>query len=520
MIYSVTAVFCRSVTIELLNDDIYRPSEAVDVYLNGVFVKKADTNVFSIYHLTPDTKYRLSINGIEETFVTKRESVFLDVRRFGACGDGEKNDTAAIQAAISSCPPDGTVYIPAGKYLSGPLFLKSEMSLFLDEGAEIKGLTDRNEYPVLPGMTPTTDEKCEYNLATWEGNPLDMFASLITATGCHDLDIIGEGTINGSASESDWWVDPKVRHIAWRPNLVFISHCSNVRMQGVTVTNSPSWTVHPYYSDHLQFLDLRISNPYDSPNTDGFDPESCNSVMLLGTVISVGDDCVAIKSGKLYMATEHFMRTDGIEIRNCLFENGHGSVTVGSEIAGGVNNVHVSQCIFKGTDRGVRIKSRRGRGEKSILDGLFFEKIIMDGVHMPLTVNMFYFCDPDGHSDYVQSMEPVPVDENTPVIGKIGLSDIRCTGVRGCIICAYGLPEQKIRCISVKNMTVTFADAADREPEQVVMADNVPHMTGRGFVLHNVAEVRLKNVSVTGCDDSEPEMIGLESSELDNVIIE
>jgi polygalacturonase len=123
------------------------------------------------------------------------------------------------------------------------------------------------------------------------------------------------------------------------------------------------------------FLNLTIQNPYDSPNTDGFDPESCRNVLLLGTKISVGDDCIAIKSGKYYMAKNHFMRTENVVIRNCDLESGHGSVTVGSEIAGGVTGVKVEQCLFDSTDRGVRIKTRRGRGTRSLLDDICFNHI-------------------------------------------------------------------------------------------------------------------------------------------------
>ena len=179
-------------------------------------------------------------------------------------------------------------------------------------------------------------------------------------------------------------------------------------------------------------MNIRIFNPDDSPNTDGFDPESCTDVLLIGTEISVGDDCIAIKSGKYYMSRYHFRRTSGIEIRNCNLMRGHGSVTLGSEAASGVENVRVSKCIFDRTDRGVRIKTRRGRGERSVLDDLVIDNVVMDRVHMPLTVNMFYFCDPDGHSDYVQNQEARPVDEMTvPGRGRVVRLRVRSSGEAG-----------------------------------------------------------------------------------------
>ena len=240
MRYEISAVFRRSVTIELLNEEIFKPPKPVTVELDGRECMKAETNVFSIYGLLPDREYTLTIDGESKTFTTKPESFLLDVREFGAVGDGVKEDTPFLQAAILSCPKDGTVYIPAGKYRSGPLFLKSHMTLCLEKGAELLGLTDRKKYPILTGMTSSTDESQEVNFGSWEGNPLSMFGSLITAIDCEDIDIIGEGTINGCAENGDWWENPKEKEGAWRPNLVYFCRCSNIRMQGLTLTMSPS----------------------------------------------------------------------------------------------------------------------------------------------------------------------------------------------------------------------------------------------------------------------------------------
>ncbi|RKM57942.1 glycoside hydrolase family 28 protein [Butyrivibrio sp. CB08] len=522
MQFNIVEIFNRSVTAELVSDRIFKQDAEFDVYINGEKKLRTDRNVFSVMGLLPDTKYVIKVEAgdgsfSEKEFVTGHESVLLDVREFGAKGDGETPDTAAIQAAISCCPKDGTVYLPAGDYYSTALFLKSNMTLWLDEGARILGDTDRTHYPILPGMTRTTDEKDEYNLATWEGNPLTSFASLITAIDAENLDIIGPGTIDGNAQNSDWWKDAKKKRIAWRPNDMYLVRCRKVRVQNVTIQNSPCWTVHPYYSDDLAFLNLYIHNPSDSPNTDGLDPESCSSVRILGTVISVGDDCIAIKSGKYYMSLKHHKVTEDVVIRNCKFERGHGSVTVGSEIAGGVKNVRVSQCIFDGTDRGLRIKTRRGRGERSVLDDILFENIDMSGVHMPFTVNMFYFCDPDGHTDYVQNQEPAPVTEMTPAIGTIAGRNINCEGVSACMLCAVGLPESPIGKLQFENIKASFLPEAERVPERPVMMDNFDEMTGRSIYAKNVKELVLKNVEIHGCADTAPELLGVEKQELSEV---
>jgi len=516
MKFQIVAVTVRSITVELLNEEIYESQCEYNYYINGKKCLSSGKNVVSIFGLEPDTKYTLrvekdSFDYEEKDFTTLKESALLDVCKFGAKADGINNDTPAIQAAIYACPANGTVYLAKGTYLCTPLFLKSDINLWIDKGAVILGNTDRNLYPVLPGMTIGTDEESEYPIGTWEGNPLDAFASLITAIDVENVHIIGEGTVDGNAENSDWWVNVKVKRIAWRPNTIFLARCKDICVQGITVQNSPSWTIHPYYSKGLSFYNLLIQNPSDSPNTDGFDPESCEDVLLLGTKISVGDDCIAIKSGKYYMSRYHYCRTNNINIRNCRLERGHGSVTMGSEVSSGVENVTVSQCIFDETDRGIRIKTRRGRGDTSVLDNLNFERIKMKNVPMPMTVNMFYFCDPDGHCDYVQNQEPMPVDELTPAIGKITVRNVDIEGAGVCVACAYGLPERPISDIVIEDLKASFLPKAEQVPQVPLMMDNFPKLCGKSFMFKNVNNISLKNVEIVGSDDKEPEYINIEN---------
>src|SRR5699024_10394172 len=165
----------------------------------------------------------------------------------------------------------------------------------------------------------------------------------------------------------------KTKKAAWRPRTVFLINCDNVLIQGLSIKNSPSWTVHPYFSKNLKFIDLKIENPKDSPNTDGLNPESCENVEIIGVDFSVGDDCIAIKSGKLYMGRKRKTPSKNIIIRNCYMHDGHGAVVIGSEMSGGVHEVKVEACIFEKTDRGLRIKTRRGRGEQGRIDQITFK---------------------------------------------------------------------------------------------------------------------------------------------------
>ena len=256
------------------------------------------------------------------------------------------------------------------------------------------------------------------SLVTWEGEPADSFASLVTGINVENIKIIGQGIIDGNAQHCDWWVDAKTKRMAWRPNLVYFSHCEGIEMQGVTLRNSPSWTLHPFCSDNLRFIDLKISNPKDSPNTDGLDPDFCQHVDIIGVDFSVGDDCIAIKSGKYELAKQLKRASKDIRISNCRMQYGHGGIVLGSEMSGGIKDVHVSNCLFIQTDRGLRIKTRRGRGKDAIIKNVCFENIVMQNVKTPFVVNMFYFCDPDGKSEYVWSKKRLPIDDRTPWLSR------------------------------------------------------------------------------------------------------
>ena len=523
MNFKAAGIFNRCITLEMENEYAFRMPESYKVLLDGKEVTTTDENVVTLGGLIPDTEYTIAVccGGETTTQVlrTKAETYLISVKDTGAKGDGVTNDTTKLQAAISACPAGGTVYVPAGTYLTGPLFLKSEITLWLEKDAVLLGDPERNNYPILPGVIHDPEDfSKEYSLASWEGNPLSAFASLITGIGVSDVDIIGEGVLDGNAGASDWWVDVRKKRIAWRPRTLFLNHCTNVRIQGIRIQNSPSWTIHPYYCDHLKFLDIRIWNPENSPNTDGMDPESCSDVEIIGVKISVGDDCIALKSGKLYMGREHYKPSEHITIRNCMLERGHGSVTIGSEAAGGIRDIRVEKCIFSGTDRGLRIKTRRGRGDRNVLDDICFESLIMKDVHMPVTVNMFYFCDPDGHTDYVQNQESQEASEKTPRIKGLTVRNVQCDGVSASFVCVYALPEMPMERLTLENVKVNFLPEAERKSEVPIMMDHFPEMSGQSFYIRNLRELNVKNVTISGSADTAPTLMGVDVKNIEGLI--
>lgn len=490
-----------SITIEIDNKDVYL-TKAYDILLNGVTIaKNVNTNVYSIYNLVPNTTYKLAINDYAVEFKTDYEYVCLNVLDFGAKGDGINDDTNFIQACINACPKDGRVYIPGGRYYTRPIFLKSNITIELSEDARLIGDIDRNHYPVLPGMTYTSDETGEYNLGSWEGNPLDCFASIITGIDVENVKVIGKGIVDGNAQNADWWVDVRTKRIAWRPRGVFLNNCNNIQFQGITVTNTPSWNLHPYFSKNIRFINMQLISPKDSPNTDGCDPESCDNVDIIGVYFSVGDDCIAIKAGKIYMGKTLKTPSSNFNIRNCSMNFGHGAVVLGSEMSGGIKNINVTQCLFNQTDRGLRIKTRRGRGKDAVIDEITFENIIMNDVLTPLVVNMFYFCDPDGHTEYVYSKEKLPVDDRTPHLGRFHFKNIACDNVNVAAGTFYGLPEAPIELITLEN--IDFNYASEPVEGRPAMMDFLDPMKGQGLIFDFVNKVELKNVRFCGVQSEE-----------------
>ncbi len=344
----VLALSARTATLSLDNDSAYYSPSPFDVILNGeMVIEKLDVNVFTLFDLEPDSCYLVDAAGQQVEFTTLKETALLNVKDFGAKGDGLSDDTEAFSAAIACAPVNSTIYVDAGEYKLKPVFLKSNITLYLAKGSRIVGETDRTLYPVLPATIQTSDG--QLNLGTWQGEEADCFASVFTGINCENIAIIGEGEIDGNALNSDWYENHRVCRIAWRPRGLFFNRCQNVLLQGITVKNTPSWNIHPYFCEDVKLYNLTLQNIPSMPTTDGIDPDCCNNVDIAGVKISVGDDCIAIKSGTLELAKKYQTPCSNITITNCLMESGHGGVVFGSESSGGIENVTVTRCVFEVT---------------------------------------------------------------------------------------------------------------------------------------------------------------------------
>lgn len=493
------AVTPRSATLEIACGHPWQAPAPHQIRLDGHPVLATERNVFSLNNLRPGTGHTATVDsdGYRHTlaFQTLPEAALLDVRTFGAAGDGQQDDTAFLQAAIMACPVGGTVWLTAGRWLTGPLFLKSGLRLWLDADAVLMGHPSIDRWPVLPGLLRSEDGR-EQCLGSWEGEAADCHAGLLTGIGIQDVQIFGRGTIDGNASFDSWWQRPKQPFRGWRPRTLFLVDSAGVAVTGVALRNSPSWTVHPLFSRDLSFADLRIQAPADSPNTDGINPESCQDVQIAGVHFDTGDDCIALKSGKISMARRRPVATERVRISNCLMDRGHGGIVIGSEMASGVRDVQVRDCLFRGTDRGVRIKTRRGRGVLAVVDGVHISDIHMEDVGTPFVINSFYWCDPDGRTLYVASRDALPVDDRTPTLANISLRRITATGTRHCAGYVLGLPERPVDGLMIDQYRVRFA--ARPEPGFPDMAEGIPALARAGFHISQVRRLRLNAVDIDG----------------------
>lgn len=497
----IKALFISSCSacFELENDLPYYAPEQYSVFLNGKQILSSDTNVFSLFGLYPDTEYTLTLSICDDSIVfrTHNDTCVVNVCDFGAIGDGINDDTTAIQTAINCLPHGARLHFPAGTYLTSPLCLKSHITLELTEGATLLGHTDTNRYPVVPGHTIDMITGKELEFGTWEGNSVKMHQALIFAEHAENVAIIGPGTVDGNAQNSIWWQNPKSP--IGRPRLLFFNRCDGIIVHGITAQNSASWQLHPYYSQNIDFLDISIFAPKDSPNTDAIDPEACDMVNIIGCKFSVGDDCIAIKSSKIDLARKYKSPANRHTIRNCIMQFGHGAVTLGSEMSGGVTNLTVNRCVFKQTDRGLRIKTRRGRGKYAIIDGVLFENIKMEGVITPIAINMWYnCCDPDRFSQYVWHREPLLVDDRTPYLGDFTFRNMECLDCEAAAAYCDGLPEQPIKSITFENIRYTFAP--DAKPFIPIMKNFAEPVCKMGIYVDNVETLTVKNVLIDGAE--------------------
>ena len=352
-------------SLALLWDKQYATSMlSYEILLNGKILGSTDKTNYIITGLSPNTLYSVEVRTKQQVsgdrnantlkFKTASRGKLYNILDFGARSDSGFRNTRAIQAAIDACTEGGTVYIPKGSFTSGALFLKSNMTLYLEKDAVLKGSSSTEDY--LPMI-----------LNRFEGWELETYASLLNAGTLNrdgsynvkNLRIMGKGTIMGGGKPLGDAMT-KANGIRSRGRLICLMNCRDVCISGLTVTQPPCWTIHYIYSDNITCHDLNIIT-YGVPNGDGIDPDSSTDSYIFNCSFDTGDDCIAIKSGKNPEGFFIAKPTKNVRVTNCDFKRGHG-ISIGSEMSGGVSDVLVEDCKAGNLLHGMQIKGTKDRG--------------------------------------------------------------------------------------------------------------------------------------------------------------
>lgn len=450
---------------------------------------------------------------------------------FGAVGDGQTKNTQAIAKTIDACAKagGGSVVIPAGFWMTGPIVLKSNINLHLEQGAIIVFSTDLEDYPMQQKIS--------------EGLKSIRHQSPISGENLKNIAITGDGVIDGSGGawrhvkkyklrerdwkdlvssggvlnekESEWFPSkealngaeivaqlrkkkaPVAEYAAareyLRPVMVSLISCKNVLLDGPTFQNSPAWNIHPLMCENMTIRNITVRNPWFSQNGDGLDLESCRNVLVYNCSFDVGDDAMCMKSGKDEYGRKRGIPTENIVIWDCTVYHGHGGFTIGSEMSGGVRNIFVRNCNFLGTDIGLRFKSTRGRG--GVVENIYIQDIRMKDIPTyAIRFNTFYAGKLPNYEQSL-SLKADPVSEETPIFRNIHMKNIICNGARDAVY-MQGLPEMPIQNITMEDMIISADSGVTCIETEQIHFKNVTILPKNGAVmnLYNSRNVTMENV--------------------------
>ncbi|WP_261511880.1 glycoside hydrolase family 28 protein [Chryseobacterium paludis] len=463
----------------------------------------------------------------------------VSITQYGGVAGGNVKNTEAFKKAIESLTKKGggRLIVPRGMWLTGPIELKSNINLHLEEGAFIIFSKDKNDYPLVD--------------VSFEGLNTIRCQSPISAKNANNIAITGKGVIDGSGdawraikkgkvAESEWkeiissggilssdgktWYpsesykkgfessssfnvpdkiskeELKTVKDFLRPVMVSLIGCDKVLLDGPTFQNSPAWNLHPLMCSNVILRNLTVRNPWFSQNGDGVDLESCKNVLIYDNTFDVGDDAICIKSGKNEDGRKRNMPTENVIIKNNIVYHGHGGFVVGSEMSGGARNIHVSDCTFIGTDIGLRFKTTRGRG--GIVENIYIKNINM--INIPTQVigfNMFY----EGASPVLEDGQKkegnkapeklYPVTEETPIFRNIFFKNINAINSYEAIT-LFGLAE-----MNLKNIVIEDSQFDTKKALTIVDADGIQlknvklkYSEGTGATIYNSKKIDLSTV--------------------------
>jgi hypothetical protein len=380
-------------------------------------------------------------------------TVSLNVRDFGAKGDGLVKDTLAIQQAINRCNilGGGEVLVPAGNYLTGAIALRTNVLLRLEKGAIITGSPELKDYHIMQ--------------VRWEGKWIQGYSGLIYALGAKNIGIIGPGKITGSDLVGG---RPTADNPLRRPALIEPIDCSNITLEGFATQYHIMWSIHLTYCDTVSIKNLYIRST--GGNGDGIDVDSCKHVLIDGCDISTGDDCISLKSGRGMEGYTLLRTTEDVHISNCTFADSiFACIGIGSETSGGIRNVTIRNCKFTAAKTfALYIKSRVGRGA-------FIENISANNLDVSGMAGGFlrFFLSGSG----LQDQDPVPGYKGIPTTKNFSFTNIRVTDVP-VLVDGTGIHPNK--------------------PLEGFVLNNIAGTAKAGISLVNIKNADLKQINVTG----------------------
>ena len=394
------------------------------------------------------------------------------ISKHGAIGDGQTVNTRAIQSAIERCATNGggVVVVPKGVFVTGAIFLKPGVSLDIEKGAVLKGSQNTNDYPWIDTRIAGLEMK-------WP-------AALVNGIGVTNLQITGQGTIDGSGER--WWreywearakekdgIDPHFK--IPRPRLVHIINARDVLVRGITLKDSAFWNLQLTYCDGVVVRDLIVrapTQPIRAASSDGIDIDSTRNVLIEGCDIETADDAICLKAGRDADGLRVNRATENVMIRKCRVGKSAGMVVFGSETAGGIRNVRISDCrADTGCEEVVRFKTRRGRG--GVVEDVTYENITAAGTARVFNFNMDAFTTTWLPEEF---RTPLPAEQGTPVFRNITVRNLRATDCATAGRLA-GLPESPLRGLKLENVSIE---------------------AHRGFTIQHTRDLRFENVTVNG----------------------
>jgi DNA sulfur modification protein DndE len=490
------------------------------------FLKKTEFN----------NKYAYELPTIYRPYFRKDT---FDISRYGAKADGITVNTKAINQAIELCNAagGGTVYVPSGLWLTGPIVLKNNVNFHLEKGALLQFSRNYDDYPIV--------------LTTWEGQESYRCQAPISGFDLQNIAITGGGIIDGGGDvwraikrekmtagqwskliktgvtndKKDMWYPseksmkgnqipnagriredgshPTPEELAsykdfLRPNMLSLNRCKNIILEGVTFQNSPAWTMHPLLCEDISVKNVTVKNPWYAQNSDAIDLESCRNGILEGCNFDTGDDGITIKSGRDEQGRKRGVPTENLIIKNNIVYHAHGGFVIGSEMSGGVKNLFISDCTFMGSDVGLRFKTARKRG--GVVENIYVNNINMTEIPgEAILFDMFYAAkDPvtaSGESQELPEIKAEPLNEGTPQFKNFYIKNIVCKGAETGIL-IRGLPEMAIKIINIENALIECNKGLLCVEAENINLKNVTLLTQDKLIgqIQNSQNVTLENI--------------------------